>query len=160
MGGKAIKEFVGLRSKMYSILSEGDEQKNTAKGVSRNVSDNILTHQHYRDSLLKKTSMKNKMVRFVHDRHQLYTVEQNKTSLSPFNDKRYILEDGVSHSFGHYEIDILSEENQILLDQEFSEDLDNFDEGDFISLEEEVELDEVGLVDLLADLIGEGDMYV
>ena len=156
MGGKAIKEFVGLRSKMYSILSEGDEQKNTAKGVSRNVSDNILTHQHYRDCLFKKTSMKNKMIRFVHDRHQLYTVEQNKTSLSPFNDKRYILEDGVSHSFGHYEIDILSEENQILLDQEFSEDLENFDEGDFISLEEEeVELDEVGLVDLLADLIDE-----
>ena len=103
--------------------------------------------------------MKNKMIRFVHDRHQLYTVEQKKTSLSPFNDKRYILGDGKSHSFEHYEIDILSEENQILLDQEFSEDLENFDEGDFISLEEEVELDEVGLVDLLDNLICEGDMF-
>ena len=52
--------------------------------------------------------MKNKMIRFVHDCHQLYTVEQNKTSLSPFNDKRYIQEDGVSHSFGHYEIELVN----------------------------------------------------
>ncbi len=146
MGGKAIKEFVGLRSKMYSILSEAGEQKNTAKGVSRNVSENILTHQAYRDCLLNKTSMKNKMIRFVHDRHQLYTVEQNKTSLSPFNDKRYILEDGVSHSFGHYGIDLVNgledffgEENQIFLEQEFSEEFDNSPD----------------LVDVLADLMGE-----
>ena len=54
--------------------------------------------------------MKNKMIRFVHDRHQLYTVEQNKTSLNVFNDKRYILEDGVLHSFGHYGIDTPSED--------------------------------------------------
>ena len=108
MGGKPIKEFIGLRSKMYSILSEAGEQKNTAKGVSRNVSENILTHQDYRNCLFMKKSMKNKMMRFVHDRHQLYTVEQNKTSLSPFNDKRYIQEDGVSHSFGHYEIELVN----------------------------------------------------
>ena len=154
MGGKAIKEFVGLRSKMYSILSEAGEQKNTAKGVSRNVSENILTHEAYRDCLFNKTSMRNKMIRFVHDRHQLYTVEQNKTSLSPFNDKRYILEDGESHSFGHYGIDlvnIFSEENQIFLEQEFSEDLDNFCDG----LDEQ----DMGLVDVLDDLMCEGNMF-
>ena len=162
MGGKAIKEFVGLRSKMYSILSEDGEQKNTAKGVSRNVSENILTHKDYRDCLFMKKSMKNKMMRFVHDRHQLYTVEQNKTSLSPFNDKRYILENGVSHSFGHYEIDlvnIFSEENQIFLEQEFSEDLDNFVEGNLISPEEELDDQGMGLVDVLDDLICEGNMF-
>ena len=108
MGGKAIEEFVGLRSKMYSIKAADGEQKNTAKGVSRYVSENILTHQAYLDCLVKKTSMKNKMTRFVHDCHQLYTVEQNKTSLSSFNDKRYIQEDGVSHSFGHYEIELVN----------------------------------------------------
>ena len=108
MGGKAIEEFVGLRSKMYSIKAVDGEQKNTAKGVSRYVSENILTHQKYLNCLVNKTSMKNKMTRFVHDRHQLYTVEQNKTSLSPFNDKRYIQEDGVSHSFGHYDMELVN----------------------------------------------------
>ena len=158
MGGKAIKEFVGLRSKMYSILSEAGEQKNTAKGVSRNVSENILTHQAYRDCLFNKTSMKNKMIRFVHDRHQLYTVEQNKTSLSPFNDKRYILEDGESHSFGHYGIDIYSEENQIFLEEEFSEDLGDAPVWCPPNIEQEFsgELENSpDLEDILADLIDE-----
>ena len=31
MGGKPIKEFIGLISKMYSILSEAGEQKNTER---------------------------------------------------------------------------------------------------------------------------------
>ena len=155
MGGKAIKEFVGLRSKMYSILSEDGEQKNTAKGVSRCVSENILTHEAYRNCLFNKTSMRNKMIRFVNDRHQLYTVEQNKTSLSPFNDKRYIQENGVSHSFGHYEIDlvnIFSEENQIFLEQEFSQD--SFSDSMFVDGQD------MELVDVLADLMCEGIMFL
>ena len=116
MGGKPIKEFIGLGSKMYSILSEAGEQKNTAKGVRRSVSENILTHEDYWKCLFMKKSMKNKMMRFVHEKHELYTVEQNKTSLSPFNDKRYILEKGVSHSFGHYSIDSADDGEDILYD--------------------------------------------
>ena len=102
MGGKAIEEFVGLRSKMYSIKGKDGEQKNTAKGVSKTVSENVLTHEDYVRCLMEKTTMKNKMTRFVHDKHQISTVDQVKTTLSPFNDKRFILEDGVSHSFGHW----------------------------------------------------------
>ena len=30
--GNAIKEFIGLRSKMYSILDTTDNEKNTHKG--------------------------------------------------------------------------------------------------------------------------------
>ena len=158
MGGKPIKEFIGLRSKMYSILSEAGEQKNTAKGVSRNVSENILTHEDYRKCLFMKKSMKNKMMRFVHDRHELYTVEQNKTSLSPFNDKRYILEKGVSHSFGHYSIDSADDGEDILYDG-----LDNTPV--WCSTEKEQEQqdsDEQGmeLVDVLDDLICEGNMFL
>ena len=74
-------------------------KKNTAKGVSKTVSENVLTHEDYVRCLMEKTTMKNKMTRFVHDKHQISTVDQVKTTLSPFNDKRFILEDGVSHSF-------------------------------------------------------------
>ena len=34
MGGKVISEFVGLKSKMYSILTVDDEEKTRAKGVN------------------------------------------------------------------------------------------------------------------------------
>ena len=106
MGGTPIEEFVGLRSKMYSIKASDGTKKNTAKGVSRCVSENVLTHEDYRMCLMQRTSMKNKMTRFLKKDHQISTVEQVKTSLSPFNDKRYIQEDGVSHAFGHMSMDL------------------------------------------------------
>src|SRR5882757_2455502 len=37
MAGIPIKEFIGLRSKMYSILVDDGEEKKTAKGVGRSV---------------------------------------------------------------------------------------------------------------------------
>jgi len=35
-GGQIIKEFVGLRSKMYSYIKENGENNNTAKGIKKN----------------------------------------------------------------------------------------------------------------------------
>ena len=37
MGGKIINEFVGLRSKMYSITVENQSDKRAAKGFLRNI---------------------------------------------------------------------------------------------------------------------------
>ena len=37
------------------------------------------------------------------EKHQLYTIKQNKVSLAPYDDKRYLLEDRVtSLPYGHY----------------------------------------------------------
>ena len=37
--------------------------------------------------------------------HKIYTYESNKTSLSPFDDKRYILDDGINTlPYGHKDI--------------------------------------------------------
>ena len=47
-----------------------------------------------------------KQTRIVQNEHEL-TVETKKTSLSPFNDKKWISRDGDSfktYSFGHYRI--------------------------------------------------------
>ena len=58
MGGKPIDEFVGLRAKMYSIKA-GHQTKKTAKGVSRIVKDEVLTHSDYKETLFDKRCMKN-----------------------------------------------------------------------------------------------------
>ena len=106
-GGKFILEFVGLRAKMYSILPLEGEKKATAKGIDGNVKDDILTHQDYKTSLFEKQQFTNKMMRIQHEKHQLYTMEIEKKSLSPFNDKKWITRDGnyfTSYSYGHYRI--------------------------------------------------------
>merc|ERR1712239_79852 len=74
MGGTPIEEFVGLRSKMYSIMTSDGIQKNTAKGVSRIVSENVLTHSDYFKCLFEKTNMKHEMTRIVNENHQIFTV--------------------------------------------------------------------------------------
>ena len=51
-GGVAIKEFFGLKPKMYSFLVDNNEHKK-AKVVNRNVVATI-THHEYKDVLWNK----------------------------------------------------------------------------------------------------------
>ena len=104
LNSNPIYEFIGLRSKMYSILSSEGEKK-TAKGVCRRVVKKKIRHQQYKDCLLNLCSTYEKQNRILSEKHQLYTTRLNKVALSPFDDKRYILEDGVhTLAYGHFEI--------------------------------------------------------
>ena len=106
-GGSFLLEFIGLRAKMYSILPLEGDKKATAKGINANVKDDVLTHQDYKTSLFEKQQFTNKMPRIQAEKHQLYTIELEKKSLSPFNDKKWITRDGdifTSYSYGHYKI--------------------------------------------------------
>ena len=49
--GIPICEFIGLRSKMYSIKLDDDSEKKTAKGIVRNVIKNHLKHDNYKQIL-------------------------------------------------------------------------------------------------------------
>ena len=92
---------------MYSILPLEGDKKATAKGINENIKDEVLTHEDYRNSLLQRLQMTNKMTRIMQENHKLYTVEVEKKSLSPFNDKKYITREGdnlTSYSYGHYKI--------------------------------------------------------
>ena len=54
--GKIIDEFVGLKSKMYSMKNIDGKESNTAKGV------NIATEfSEFKDTLLNKKIMRHKM---------------------------------------------------------------------------------------------------
>ena len=49
--GIPILEFIGLRSKMYSIKLDDDSEKKTAKGIVRNVIENHLKHENFKSIL-------------------------------------------------------------------------------------------------------------
>jgi len=49
--GKPIKQFIGLRSKMYSIKLDDGREKKTAKGVVKCVINKELKHKMYKEIL-------------------------------------------------------------------------------------------------------------
>src|SRR6266700_6525853 len=46
-GEKPVNEFVGLKSKLYSIVYDDDKNKSTAKGLQKSVLKKHVKHQHY-----------------------------------------------------------------------------------------------------------------
>ena len=98
--GKVIQEFVGLKSKMYSYLIREEEHKK-AKGVKTNVVKNEIRHNDYKDVLFNKKIMHHQMNTIRSELHQINSYHLNKISLSPFDDKRYLLDDGkTSYAYG------------------------------------------------------------
>ena len=106
--GVPIEEFIGLRPKMYSILyTENDKpvEKKTAKGIAKNVTKKVIRHNDYKTCLFDQTLKMASMKQIRSERHQLYSIALNKIGLSPYDDKRYILPNGVATlAHGHYRI--------------------------------------------------------
>ena len=108
MGGLPILEFVGLRSKMYSILQYNQQNKKTAKGVISYITAKKISHEDYKTSLEQRKRFIHSGYKIRQDRHQLKTSKVTKTTLSPFNDKKYIYVDEngefKTYSFGNKNI--------------------------------------------------------
>ena len=103
--GIPIKEFIGLRSKMYSISVDNGKEEKKAKGIVKSVIKKELKHETYKDILETGSKMYSKMKVIRSQKHRIYTMKLNKVSLSAYDDKRYILNDGISSvAYGHYRI--------------------------------------------------------
>ena len=99
-GGIWILKFVGLKSKMYSILDESNNGKSTSKGHNA-----FIEFQEFHDTLFRKTILRHTMRGIKSKNHNLGTYETNKRSLSCFDDKRYIFKNGINTlAYGHKDI--------------------------------------------------------
>ena len=106
--GVPICEFVGLRSKMYSYIKDNQKGGKTAKGIKKNVIKKDIQHENYKETLFNNKQMYHKMKTIRSESHQLGSYEINKVSLSCFDDKRYILDDGkTSYAYGHKDINLV-----------------------------------------------------
>ena len=102
--GIPITEFVGLRSKMYSYVKDNEQTARTAKGIKKQVIRNNITHN-YIDVLFNNKQIMHTMKTIRSEKHQLGRFELNKISLSCFDDKRFIHQNGItSYAYGHYKI--------------------------------------------------------
>ena len=97
-----IKEFIGLRSKMYSMTYGDGIEKKTAKGIKQSTIRQNLRHAMYKDALFQEMVSQATMRVIRSLSHQLYSMVCNKKALSPFDDKRYVLDDKFStRAHGH-----------------------------------------------------------
>jgi hypothetical protein len=106
-GEKNVDEFIGIKSKLYSIMYDNEkENKKTAKGLQKCVLNKYITHDIYRDVIHNQNVLSTKMKRIQSKQHKLQTVELTKLIFHPFDDKRYILDNGIDTlPFGHYSIE-------------------------------------------------------
>ena len=89
--GIEIFEFVGLKSKMYSLISADDRKENKAKGINKK-----LRYEEYVDVLFNKKVVRHNMKRIQSKLREVGTYDVFKISLSCFDDKIYVPDDGIN----------------------------------------------------------------
>ena len=112
LASKILVEFIGLRAKCYSLLFEVDDdavyreggfEKLTAKGTKRCVKERFLRHEHFCRTLFDLSTLRVRQNTFVSLDHRIGTYNQSRISLTAFDTKRWIEDDGFSTlPFGHY----------------------------------------------------------
>ena len=110
----ALEEFVGCLPKCYSLRHTGKVEKNaykdnerhekaTAKATKKYVRDRALTHDIYRSVIIDNAVIKVKQNTIQSKSHQLGTYHQRRTALTPYDTKRYILNDNITtRAIGHH----------------------------------------------------------
>ena len=105
MNSNQITEFIGLKPKMYIILQSSEKNLKRAKGVKKSVLDKQISFDNYFDCLFKERYFIHSMNRSQSKNHIIHAIQEKKLSLSPLDDKRYILDDKIStYAYGHYKI--------------------------------------------------------
>jgi hypothetical protein len=103
--GRIMTEFVGLRAKMYSVRVNGVDAMKKAKGVKRYVLKKDICFEDYLKCINENCIITKPQNSIRSKSHNVFSIIQNKIALSPFDDKRYILENNIDTlPWGHYSI--------------------------------------------------------
>ena len=90
LGGKIITEFITLRPKTYSYLTDDGKEDKKAKGTKKCVIKRIIKFNDYKNCLLKGEVLLKSQQRFISKKHDVYLENINKIALSNNDDKRII----------------------------------------------------------------------
>ena len=106
--GDRISEVVALRAKTYSVLIDNQAGMLKAKGIPNKASfeeGGNLCHEHYRDAVEQRKVPDVSYNTFQSTNHLVTMKRVTKKSLSAYDDKRWVLEDGLQTlAHGHYKI--------------------------------------------------------
>ena len=102
LGGKIITEFVTLRPKASSYLTDDCKEDKKAKGTKKCVIKRMIKFNDYKNCLLKDEVILKSQQRFVGKKHDVYTENISKIALSNNDDKRIVSSDKItSYPYGY-----------------------------------------------------------
>ena len=96
LGGKIITEFVTLRPKTYSFLTDDGKEDKKAKGTKKCVIKKTIKFNDYKKCLLNDELILKSQQRFISKKHDVYTENINKIALSNNDDKRIVSSNKIS----------------------------------------------------------------
>ena len=96
LGGKIITEFVTLRPKTYSFLTDDGKEDKKAKGTKKCVIKKMIKFNDYKKCLLDGEIIFKSQQRFIRNKHDVYMENVNKIALSNDDDKRIVSPDKIS----------------------------------------------------------------
>ena len=82
LGGKINTEFVTLRPKTYSFLTDDGKEDKKAKGTKKCIIKKMIKFNDYRKCLLNGEIILKSQQRFINNKHNVYTKNFNKIALS------------------------------------------------------------------------------
>ena len=102
LGGKIITEFVTLRPKTCSYLTDDGKEDKKAKGTKKCVIKRMIKFDDYKNCLLNDKILLKSQQRFISKKHDVYTEDINKIALSNGDDKRIVsLNKITSYPYGY-----------------------------------------------------------
>ena len=96
LGGEIITEFIALRPKTYSYLTDNDKIDKKAKGTKKCTVNKLIKFDDYKNCLLNDKILLKSQQRFISNKHDVYTEDVNKIALSNDDDKRIVSSDKIS----------------------------------------------------------------
>ena len=102
LGGKIITEFVALRPKTYSYLTDDYKEDKKAKGTKKCLIKRMIKFNDYKNCLLNDEVVLKSQQTFKSKGHNVYTENVNKIALSSKDDKRIVSSDKITiYPYGH-----------------------------------------------------------
>ena len=102
LGGKIITEFVTLRPKTYSFLTDDGKEDKKAKGTKKCIMKKMIKFNDYKKCLLNDEVIFKSQQRFISKKHDVYTENIDKIALSNNDDKRVISSNKItSYPYGY-----------------------------------------------------------
>ena len=89
-GGKIITEFVTLKPKTYSFLTDDGKEDKKTKGTKKCTIKKMIKFNDYKKCLLDDEVILKSQQRFIRKKHDVYTENINKIALSNNDDKRIV----------------------------------------------------------------------